>query len=347
MSKLRRRVGEAAVAAVARQKYVGVIDVFTGLGWVKSRDVDRWRQGRVGSLEQVVAVSGERMREAADLLREWACEQGLAASEAAYLSGTLEQQALRFVEHGGDVVFRTQWLSPELSPARRARLVERQNRAPDLTVVAAAESWSCCECAETGPYRIMSGAGPLCLTCADLDHLEFLPAGDAALSRRAKKESTLSAIVVRYNARRRRHEREGILVEEAALVRAERLCLADEEVRLRRRERDRVRRDEQDVEFRDRFATEIRRLFPHCPDDRSAEIAEHAALRGSGRVGRSAAAKVLAAEAVTLAVVASIRHRDTAYDRLLMNGTPRQQARAQIRADLDRVLESWRAPASM
>jgi hypothetical protein len=42
---------------------------------------------------------------------------------------------------------------------------------------------------------IMDGPGPLCLTCADLDHLVFLGAGDAALTRRAKKASTLSAVV--------------------------------------------------------------------------------------------------------------------------------------------------------
>ena len=33
--------------------------------------------------------------------------------------------------------------------------------------------------------------GALCLTCADLDHLTFLPPRDAALTRRARKYSTL------------------------------------------------------------------------------------------------------------------------------------------------------------
>jgi len=31
--------------------------------------------------------------------------------------------------------------------------------------------------------------GALCLTCADLDHLAYLPSGDAALTRRAKSKS--------------------------------------------------------------------------------------------------------------------------------------------------------------
>ncbi|MET9027855.1 DUF2293 domain-containing protein [Nocardia sp. NPDC004168] len=342
MSKLRRRVVEAAEAALAQRKYVSAVDVFAVLGWVRSGQVDRWRQGQAPSLEQVTAVDGRRMLEAADLLGEWAREHGLNASTAAYLSSGRDREALRFVDDGDDTVFRVHWLSAELSPARREQVVQRQNRAPDLTVVEAAEPWTCAECAESGSYLITSAAGPLCLTCSDLDHLEFLPAGNAALSRRAKKESTLAAVVVRFNRRRKRYERLGILVEEAALTRAEQQCLADEEARSRRRDRDRVRRAAEDVEYRARMSDEIRRLFPRCPADRATEIAEHAAARGSGRVGRTAAAKLLSAEALTLAVIASIRHRDTDYDHLLMTGISRSEARARIRPTVDRVLESWR-----
>ncbi|WP_067477478.1 DUF2293 domain-containing protein [Nocardia amamiensis] len=342
MSKLRRRVVEAAEGALAQRKYVSVVDVFAVLGWVRSGQVERWRQGQVRSLEQVTAVDGRRMHEAAELLGEWAREHGLTASTAAYLSSGRDREALRFVDNGDDAVFRVHWLSGELSPARREQVVQRQNRAPDLTVVEAAGPWTCAECAETGPYLITSAAGPLCLTCSDLDHLEFLPAGNAALSRRAKKESTLAAVVVAFNRRRKRYERLGILVEEAALTRAEQQCLADEEARSRRRERDRVRRAAQDIEYRARMSEEIRRLFPGCPGDRATEIAEHAAVRGSGRVGRTAAAKLLSPEALTLAVIASIRHRDTDYDHLLMTGVSRAEARTRIRPTVEHVLEAWR-----
>jgi len=56
--------------------------------------------------------------------------------------------------------------------------------------------------------------GALCLACADLDHLEFLPSGDAALTRRAKKHSQLSAVVLKFSRVRGRYERQGLLVEE-------------------------------------------------------------------------------------------------------------------------------------
>jgi hypothetical protein len=79
--------------------------------------------------------------------------------------------------------------------------------------------------------------GALCLSCADLDHLAFLPPGDAALTRRARKCSTLAAVVLKWSRARKRYERQGLLVEEGALQRAEAECLNDAEARARRRER--------------------------------------------------------------------------------------------------------------
>lgn len=71
---------------------------------------------------------------------------------------------------------------------------------------------------------------PLRLSCADPDHLAFLAAGDAALTRRAKAASGLSAVVVRFIRSRGRYERQSVLVEEDALAAAEQRCLADEDL---------------------------------------------------------------------------------------------------------------------
>jgi hypothetical protein len=342
VAKYERRVVAAAEAALAQRKYVTAVDVLTGAGWLHARHVDVWRQGRAASLEELAAVDGARMADAVAVLARWAEGRGLAPSETPYLSAARDRAELRFTASGDDGPFRVHWVSPDLSEARRRRLAERQAKAPDLTVVEAVRPWECADCRGTGPHLIMENAEPHCLTCADLDHLVLLPAGNAALSRRAKKESGLAAVVVRFNARRKRYERLGVLVEEAALARAEEQCLADEEVRLRRRERDRERRTDEDLRFQAGMAGEIVRLFPGCPPERAAEIARHAAERGSGRVGRTAAARVLDANAVTLAVVASVRHLDTDYDRLLMAGVPRAEARDRIRPDIDRVLAGWR-----
>jgi hypothetical protein len=85
------------------------------------------------------------------------------------------------------------------------------------------------------------------------------------LSRRARQASGLSVVVVRWSRNRRHYERQGVLVEEQALEQAEQQCLADEEARLRRRERDRQRRADEDVKLQARMAEEIGRLFPGCP----------------------------------------------------------------------------------
>jgi hypothetical protein len=162
------------------------------------------------------------------------------------------------------------------------------------------------------------------------------------LTRRAKASSRLSAVVVRFSRARKRYERQGVLVEEQALERAERECLADEQARARRREREAARRAGEDVDLQARMALEIGRLFPDCPADRAESIARHAAQRGSGRVGRTAAGRALDHEALELAVAASVRHQDTGYDELLMSGIDRAAARERVGDQVRGVLDRWR-----
>ncbi|MGR8935771.1 MAG: DUF2293 domain-containing protein [Gammaproteobacteria bacterium] len=146
----------------------------------------------------------------------------------------------------------------------------------------------CSECGEnlgSKAWIVLAGEkGALCLVCADLDHLLFLPSGDAALTRRARKYSTLSAVVLQWSKTRKRYERQGLLIEEQGLEKAEQECLADAEVRERRREREAERREAMDLRYAERFAARIAELFPACPSQREQQIAEHACLKYSGRV---------------------------------------------------------------
>ncbi|MEW2394880.1 DUF2293 domain-containing protein [Streptomyces sp. NPDC046862] len=212
-----------------------------------------------------------------------------------------------------------------------------------LVVIQALRRKHCAEC-RSGPLAllVLEDGVPRCLDCVDLGHLVFLPRGDTALTRRSREESTLSAVVVRFNRRRSRYERQGVLVEEEGLARAEERCLADAEARRRRRARDARRRAAEDVRFTDAFAAEILRLFPGCPAGRAGAIAAHASVRGSGRVGRSAAGRALSEIAVTSAVIASVRHVETSYDQLLMSGVPRHEARRRISGVVEATLRRWR-----
>ena len=345
-NKLERRVVQAAEQALAQRKFVTSIDVLVGLGWLDPRRVEEWRQGRVDYLERVVAASLGKISTAMRVFRHWARDRGLKPSETGYVARSRGRRPLRFSKSGDPAIeraYRTHWVSPELSERKRARLVERQSRPPDLVVVSPVKDFTCSACGTvSGGLLIMEESGPVCLACADLDHLVFLAAGDAALTRRAKAASGLTAVVVRFSRSRERYERQGILVEESALERAEVECLADEDARARRRERDAERRVEEDRELHKRIAEQIGHLFPRCPSERALAIARHAAARGSGRVGRSAAGRALEEGPIELAVIAAVRHQDTRYDELLMSGIDRGLARAQVRPDVDRVLDGWR-----
>jgi hypothetical protein len=341
---LKQRVTRAAEAALAEQRYVSAIDVLVGLGWLTPSHIDRWRQGRIESLESVTPVEPSKIAAALDAFHRWAQDRRLNPSETEYVARTRDRRSLRFSIDGNaaaERTYRTHWVSPDLP----APTIEQQSRPPDLLVIQPLKDWTCTSCGGTGDLLFMEDPGPLCLDCADLGHLVFLPSGDAALTRRAKRASGLSAVVVRWSRSRKRYERQGILAEAEAVERAEQECLSDAEARARRREREAARRADQDVRFGAELTAAIREQFPGCPAGRAGAIARHAATRRSGRIGRSAAGRALDPDAVRLAVAASVRHADTDYDELLMSGVGRESARDRVRERVDEVLTGWRRAA--
>ncbi|MCK4407337.1 MAG: DUF2293 domain-containing protein [Bacteroidales bacterium] len=203
----------------------------------------------------------------------------------------------------------------------------------------------CGECGENLGHKawitLDRDKGALCLACAELEHLVFLPTGDAALTRRSRKHSTLSAVVLKWSKARKRYERQGLLIEEKALEQAEEEYLADQEVRERRKQRESEKRAIIDKEFVKNFAKHIRELFPNCPKGKEKIIAKHACLKYSGRVGRSSAAKKFNEEAIRLAVIAHIRHTKTKYDELISRGYYRYDARSLVQPEVETIVEQW------
>ncbi|MGH7912384.1 MAG: DUF2293 domain-containing protein, partial [Candidatus Dormibacteraceae bacterium] len=223
-SKLGHRVADAAAEALADHRYVTPLEVLIGIRWIDSSHPDSWRQARVETIEELAQVDGDRLGQAAHLLGVWARRQGLIASEVDYVSTSRDRHRLRFTRDGDpdfERALRTHWLSAALPAKKRQELTERQSKPADLVAIMPLQDWTCRECGGTGDFLIMDGPGPLCLTCADLGHLVYLPAGDATLTRRARKASRLSAVAVRFSRARKRYERRGILVEEPALDAAE------------------------------------------------------------------------------------------------------------------------------
>ena len=214
----------------------------------------------------------------------------------------------------------------------------------DIVVFLVRRETKCAECGKelfAGSMLRLENDRPLCLDCADLGHLEFLTAGNTALTRRATKHSPLRAVVVQWARTRKRYERQGILVTAEAIDRAEAECVADEEQRARQRERAAGRREHEDREYESAVAEKLQTLFPGCPPQEAVQIAAWTCRKHSGRVGRSAAAKEFDPQALRFAVIAHIRHEHTRYDELQMQHGDRQLARAAVRSEIEARLGGW------
>ena len=231
---------------------------------------------------------------------------------------------------------------------QNARMASAEKRQDLLVFILTRASSICGECERElykGSFvRLQDEKGALCLGCADMDHLEFLPRGNVAVTRRSAKNSTLRAVVVKWSRTRRRYERQGILAEADAIDRALQESEADSEERARRREREASRRDSLDHKYVTQFADAIRNQFPGIPDGVDIKIAEHACLKYSGRVGRSSAAKSFEPAAVFLAGQAHVRHAYTDYDKLLFMFDDRHLARERVKSKVEAVLDEWRSP---
>lgn len=224
--KLADRVVRAAEASLAAQNYASPIDVLVRIGWLDPGAVKRWRQGQIDCLEAAVQANLARISEAMKLFRSWATGKGLSASETHYVARTPQRQALRFSRSGNPTIeqlYRTHWVSRELSERKRERLTEKASRAPDLVVIQPLnDAWICHRCGGTGDLLMMEKPGPACLRCVGLDDLQFLSAGNSLLARRVKAKSARHAVVMRFRRRRGRYERQGLLVEAQALTDAQR-----------------------------------------------------------------------------------------------------------------------------
>jgi hypothetical protein len=143
-------------------------------------------------------------------------------------------------------VFRLHFVSPQLPEKKLDKLREKVSAAAPPTVFSIVKDSKCSQCQRElskGELLTMQGNQPWCMECADLDHLVYLESGDAALTRRSTKLSSLWAVVVRFSRSRGRYERQGVLVQPEALEKAEEECLADADLRAARQARDAERRE--------------------------------------------------------------------------------------------------------
>jgi hypothetical protein len=348
---LGERVYRAAEVCLERDGTVGPLQVLQQMRLLQPAHYEAWQKGNpyYAVLESHIQCGPGKLARTYQYFQDWVRQRGLVPMEASYVHSTPRgREPLRVTQEGDperEQFFRTHYVPADLTETKAQKLRDKLHKARDLVVFELTSTASRCSACQVelhkGSFVLLERNQPLCLACADLDQLEFLPRGDAALSRRARKHSSLAAVVVRFSRARNRYERQGLLVTPDALARAEQECTGDAAQRALRRQRDADRRLEADREFVIVLRQAIRARHPGCPAEEAGRIAQHTALRGSGRIGRSAAGRGLEPEAIDLAVIAWIRHHHTAYDALLMQGTDRLRAREMIHPDIQHVLSQW------
>lgn len=347
------KVVSCCEAVLQREGSVGLIDLCQQMGFLHFTHINDWKHGKPQAtpLHQKLKVGAEKLSKVISTLESWAHENNMSPLQVPYerlgRNGAEPLPILLFDDPELDAIWRRHWIPAGLTTHKAEKLAQKLTRPEDLVVfVPTIHQQICQECAAEivrSEFFFLEHNQPLCLNCADLDHLEFLPAGNATLTRRARKFSPLVAEVLQLNGRRKRYDRIGLLVATAAIDQAEASLQDDASERAMLRQKSAAARAKADEKLVVEMSALILANFPSCPPDEAHAIAAHTAVRGSGRVGRSEAGRHLDAQAIELAVIAWIRHQHTNYDQLLMSGVGRQDARGQIRSTVQRQLQSWRS----
>src|SRR5580704_18432039 len=107
-------------------------------------------------------------------------------------NGTVDLRFSKSGDPGIEKNYRTHYVSPALSERKQERLTQKLSSPAQPVVFEILRDSACSECGAElarGSFLVMEAEQPLCLPCARLDDLEYLPAGDAALTRRAARYS--------------------------------------------------------------------------------------------------------------------------------------------------------------
>jgi hypothetical protein len=238
-NRLKQRAIQAAEEALSRQMHVCPIDVLVGMQLLHQGNVDAWRKGKFQYLEEMVQGSTDTIFFSLDCFIEWVKEKGLKPSPIEYFAKTSgAEKDLKFFKDGNpelDLFFKTHYFSPFLSADKQNSLQEKLDKKPELVVFRIVTDSQCSNCKKEllkGDFLFKEEDRPLCMCCGNLD--EFLPRGNAKLTRRVTKNASKLFVVIKFSRTRKRYERQGILVEKGILkkVRQELMIADDDTVQL-------------------------------------------------------------------------------------------------------------------
>lgn len=226
---IEQRVIQAAKNALEHQQYVSAIDVLLGMDLLQPAHLQNWRKGKVPFLEKVIQGNLNKISYAMKCFRKWAHQLKLKPSETAYMRwGKGPNKKLQFSKSGDpqiELAYRTHYISPVLTEKKQQKLKENIEQPPEPTVFIIVSDSQCSQChkeLQKGSFLFLDGDQPLCLRCAELSELAYLPRGNAKLTRRASQYSATTFVVLKFSRARKHYERQGILVQEEALQKAQR-----------------------------------------------------------------------------------------------------------------------------
>ena len=267
-SKLQERVVVAAQRVLKQNGAVGPIDLLVCLRLIEPVHFDAWKRGnpQYKVLEDYIQCGDAKLKKIYRFFSNWAISSGfeplLTEYHGASRGGPRKLQLLADEDTEYETFLLTRYQRADLTDARKKQIKKKLTKAPDLVVfILTGDPATCSECdqsIEKGELMYREEDLPLCMQCADFDYLEFLPSGNATLTRRAKKFSNLSAVVVKFNRRRKRFERQGLLVDSSAIHEAESSMDADSDQRRKQRVAAEIRRVEDDKKLVQAMVDEIK-----------------------------------------------------------------------------------------
>jgi hypothetical protein len=220
---IEERVAKSADALLNSQGYVTPIEILMGAGFLQYSHVNNWRKGIIQHVEKTIQAKPETINETMESFQSWAREKRLRSAQAAQLLRTKGPRTeLQFSESGNPEVeklYRTYYISSELTDKQVENIKEKLEKAPQLSAFIISKDAECSGCKTTmhrSSFIYMEAGQPFCMKCAGFDDLVYIPSGNAKLTRTATKNSDICLIVVKWSSARKRYERQGILVEEAA-----------------------------------------------------------------------------------------------------------------------------------
>ena len=194
------------------------------------------------------------------------------------------------------------------------------------------------------PATVVAESGETLTPPADWD---FLPAGDAAITRSVKARGTTWVVQIRKGRRK---------ISQGIWAAAAHIAAARQEVAAKRatpeyartRQRDLARREDRQQAYVQEFFAEVMRFLDFHPRYQSEarrlseKITAHATPVGSGTVARTE--RIPLARRAEAAVIAWMRHQTTAYDSMSIARIKgrRREVRRQLAAQSVEILQAYR-----